>query len=473
MRKVKLVIIGAGTAGLAARREAARHTDDYLLVDPGILGTTCARVGCMPSKVLIQIAEDYHRRLVLPQMGISGELHVDGVKVLEHVRQLRDRFVRSVLEDMDHWTPKHLIRKRARFLDLHTLDLEGDRIEAERIIIATGSAPIVPEPWQKYRSYLTDTDQFFESTSLPRSLAVIGLGIIGLEIGQSLHRLGVKVTGLGQGRSLGGLTDPVLLQYAWNTLGREFPLHEGTVTELMEEHGQLQLENAEGKRFKVDQALVAIGRRPRLEGLGLKECGVPLNDKGIPIFNPSTLEIGETRVFIAGDVNGHRAVLHEAADEGRIAAYNALRDKSLCMKRRVPLTITFSSPQIALVGQSFKELTAHKVDFVRGEQSFEGQGRAIVKHMEMGRIHVYVTPQEGRLLGAEMFCPDAEHLAHLLAWSISSGHCLKDMLSFPIYHPVLEEGLRSALRKAAQLIKDKPDPIELMRCDTPMTAQLS
>ena len=120
MKNYDVAIIGAGTSGLSARREVARLTDSYVVIDEGELGTTCARVGCMPSKVLIQVAEDFHRRGHYDAIGITGgdSLAVDTTRVMSHVRSLRDRFVRGVRNDMESWIGDHLIRKRARFADL-------------------------------------------------------------------------------------------------------------------------------------------------------------------------------------------------------------------------------------------------------------------------------------------------------------------------------------------------------------------
>src|SRR5687768_16157828 len=121
MKRFDVAIIGAGTAGLSARREVAKVTDNYVVIDGGELGTTCVRVGCMPSKVLIQVANDYHRRLVLKEEGIHGaeHLHVNQHEVMAHVRKLRDRFLRAMMTDMAEWTPTHLIRKRAKFAGLN------------------------------------------------------------------------------------------------------------------------------------------------------------------------------------------------------------------------------------------------------------------------------------------------------------------------------------------------------------------
>ena len=125
MKKLDVVIIGAGTAGLSARREIEKKTDSYIVIDDGPLGTTCARVGCMPSKVLIQVADDYHRRLSLAEEGINGAstLSLDGKKVMQHVRKLRDRFVRGVMGGMDEWTDGRLVRGRATLVDKNTVEV--------------------------------------------------------------------------------------------------------------------------------------------------------------------------------------------------------------------------------------------------------------------------------------------------------------------------------------------------------------
>jgi dihydrolipoamide dehydrogenase len=156
-----VAIIGAGTAGLTARAEVSKRTENYVVLDGGILGTTCARVGCMPSKSLIQVANAFHEQLLLKKFKISDKqiAPLDFRKVMMHVRRLRDKFVGGVERGMDSWR-QHLIRKNARFVDVHTLDLGDEKIRAEKIIIATGSRPVVPAAWKKYAKYLVDTDRY-------------------------------------------------------------------------------------------------------------------------------------------------------------------------------------------------------------------------------------------------------------------------------------------------------------------------
>jgi dihydrolipoamide dehydrogenase len=169
----------------------------------------------------------------------------------------------------------------------------------------------------------------------------------------------------------------------------------------------------------------------------------------MPRIDPGTLRIGDLSVFLAGDANGYRPLLHEAADEGHIAGRMAAPDASrsgLC--RRTPLSIVFSSPQVARVGPPVSELDADT--FATGAADFSQQARARMAQTAAGVLRLHAERDTGRLLAAEMCTPGAEHLAHLLALAIERQMTVADMLAMPFYHPVLEEGLRSALRDLAK-----------------------
>ena len=208
-----------------------------------------------------------------------------------------------------------------------------------------------------------------------------------------------------------------------------------------------------------------MGRRPNVDNIGLENLGLEISESGIPKFDPDTFQVQGLPIFIAGDVNGERAILHEASDEGHIVGYNATRDQAQCFKRRTPLAITFCSPNIAVVGKPYRDLVKENIRFNIGEVSFEGQGRSIVMLQEKGHLRVYGERATGRLLGAELFAPHGEHLAHLLAWAISLGLTVHQALSLPFYHPVVEEGLRTALRGLASKSPDACSPLEILRCE--------
>ena len=202
---VDVAILGAGTSGMAAYREVVKHTDRVALIDGGPLGTTCARVGCMPSKLLIAAADAAHEARHTDKFGVStGEVTIDGVAVMDRVRRERDRFVGFVNDAVDSFEDRHLIRQHARFIDDTTLELaDGSRLTARTVIIATGSRPIVPPPFKTAGDRLIVNDDVFDWQDLPRSAAVFGAGVIGLELGQALSRLGVRVHLFGLGNSVG------------------------------------------------------------------------------------------------------------------------------------------------------------------------------------------------------------------------------------------------------------------------------
>lgn len=177
---------------------------------------------------------------------------------------------------------------------------------------------------------------------------------------------------------------------------------------------------------------------------------------------------GQGGVFIAGDVTGDRPLLHEASDAGRIAGDNAARWPEVHHRpRRTPLAVVFSDPQIALAGASHRELTTDGVPFDVGRVSFADQGRSRVMGVNQGALHIYAARGTGRLLGAEMIGPAAEHLGHLLAWSVQRGDTVQQMLDCPFYHPVIEEGLRTALRQLhSDLHLPSPRLEDCMDCDT-------
>jgi dihydrolipoamide dehydrogenase len=295
-------------------------------------------------------------------------------------------------------------------------------------------------------------DDVFEWRSLPRSVAVFGPGVVGLELGQALARLGVRVTMFGVGGVVGPFTDPVVRDYAAQAFAAELPLIADAKDVAVARQGNgvsITYRDVDGKlaSIGVDYVLAATGRAPNVRGLDLARAGVSLDARGLPKFDRHTLQIENSALFIAGDANADVPLLHEAADEGRIAGDNAARFPRVQPgARRSPLAIAFTHPQLATVGSRFADLVPGT--FVTGAASFEDQGRSRVMLRNRGLLHVYADSTSGRLLGAELSGPDAEHLAHLIAWAHQLKLTVQEVLALPFYHPVVEEGLRTALRDA-------------------------
>ena len=451
-RNVDVAVIGAGSAGLSAFRSAKAWTDNVVLIEGGPYGTTCARVGCMPSKLLIAAAEAAHAVKEAHHFGVnSPEPEIDGIAVMNRVRSERDRFVGFVVEGTENIPAEQRIRGYARFLDDHRLEIDDHTIvTAKRIVVATGSSASYPQSWNELGDRLLINDDIFDWQNLPGSVAVFGPGVIGLELGQALSRLGVDVRLFGLGGQFGPLTDPNVMASARGALSTEFYIDDDAKVKRMERVDDgvaIDFVHRDGTVHSiiVDYVVAATGRTPNVAGLALDNTSLPLDERGVPVFDATTMQIGDSHVFIAGDVDNDRPLLHEAADEGRIAGSNAGRYPAVEPGlRRSALAVVFSDPQIAMIGHTFAELEHRNIEI--GEVSFEDQGRSRVMLKNQGLLRIYADTMSGRFLGAEMVGPRAEHIAHLLAWAHQSGLTIAEMLDMPFYHPVVEEGLRTALR---------------------------
>ena len=456
--QVDVAVIGGGTAGLAAYRAAKAHTPSVVLIEGGPYGTTCARVGCMPSKLLIAAAEAVHHIHKAPGFGVhpQGEIRIDGREVMARVKRERDRFVGFVLEGVDSIPAEEKIQGYARFLDAHTLMVDDHtEIQAKRIVIATGSRPSWPAAWNELGDRLIINDDVFEWDDLPGAVAVFGPGVIGLELGQALHRLGVRVIMFGMGGLVGPLTDEAIRDYAAKTINEEFYLDaDAKVEQMFRDGDQVRIRYLDKaglqQEISVDYVLAATGRRANVDKLDIEKSGVEIDNRGIPLADRFTLQTSVPHLFIAGDASNQLPLLHEAADQGRIAGDNAGRFPDIrAGLRRSALSVVFSDPQIAMVGSTLRELNQKYSScgcFEIGEVSFEDQGRSRVMLRNKGLLHVYGEHGTGRFLGAEMMGPNVEHIAHLLAWAHQQQMTISQMLDMPFYHPVIEEGLRTALR---------------------------
>ena len=437
---VDVAIIGAGTAGLAAYRAAKAAGATAVVIESGPYGTTCARVGCMPSKLLIAAAEAAHTVERAGGFGVHATARIDGREVMDRVRRERDRFVGFVLEGVESIPESDRLRGRAGFLSPNRLEVDGQVVEARAIVVATGSRPAIPPMLRGLGDRLVVNDDVFEWETLPRSVAVFGPGVIGLELGQALARLGVRVVILGRGGRVGPITDPAVRAAAIAALTAEVELDPDAHVSRVERVGD-EVEIAyrgpdgEARTERFEYVLAATGRAPNVDGFEL------------PPVDRLTMQAGTLPIFVAGDASNLAPLLHEAADEGRIAGENAARFPDVAPgRRRAPLGIVFTDPQIAIVGGGYAAAASRP--HVAGEVSFDDQGRSRVMLRNRGHLRVYADPESGRFLGAEMAGPDAEHIGHLLAWALQAEMTVAQMLAMPFYHPVIEEGLRTALRDA-------------------------
>lgn len=448
-RRCDVLVIGAGTAGLKAYKAADRHGADVLLVEKGPGGSTCTRVGCMPSKLLIAAGRRAHDARNASACGIRTEtVTVDGPAVLSWMRAERDRFVRSVLDEYHAIPDDRRIQGEARFVGPTTVAVDDVVVEASAVIVATGAHPTVPDGLGVASQLIRTHETIFEIETLPATMAVLGAGPLGLELAQAFARLGVTVTVLDSGRSVGGLKDPATTDAAIEAIGCEVDLHLGVEVSAVPDGDRARVRwhgDEEGETV-VELILVAVGRPPTLEGLDLDKAGVPLDDHGTPTFDERTRRSGDTNVFIAGDAAGNwRPVLHEAARGGRIAGTVAAGGPD---SRPIPsLAIAFTEPNLVEVGTGFDALPPGARI---GHAEMKDNGRATADGEPDGLVRLY-GDTDGALIGASIVGLGAEHLGHLVALGIDRGISVADFADQPWYHPTVEEALQTAARELAGL----------------------
>jgi len=455
---VDVAIIGTGTAGMTAYRAAKAQGAATVVIESAQYGTTCARVGCMPSKLLIAAAEAAHAIHTAGPFGVhAGAVRIDGPAVMERVQRERDRFVGFVLEAVEAIPVHDRLQGRARFTGPCTLQVDDHtEIHAGRIVIATGSTPLRLPQLENVGPGIVTSDDVFYWNDLPASVAVIGTGVIGLELGQALARLGVRVRFYARGGSIANISDPEVLRCASRVLNEELDIAFQTEIVKAEQDGDevvLHVRDALGKESseRFQYVLMAAGRTPNVHDLGLEHTGLERGADGIPVFDARTMQCGTSPIFIAGDANNERPLLHDAADHGKIAGDNAGRFPDVRPGlRRTPIAVAFTEPNIATLGKTYRALCAGgQRKFAVGSVSFENQGRSRVMMQNKGMLRVYAEYGSRQFLGAEMIGPRAEHLAHLLSWACQMRLTVDQMLEMPFYHPVIEEGVRTALRDLA------------------------
>jgi dihydrolipoamide dehydrogenase len=270
---------------------------------------------------------------------------------------------------------------------------------------------------------------------------------LGLELAQAFARLGTDVTLFDEKDKLAAVEDPQVNGQLKAVFGREFDLQLGVKIDVARtgEGATMSWTGPVRGRGVFERVLVATGRPPDLKRLNLDATGLSLNDHGVPLFNRETMQCGNTAVFMAGDADAERPVLHEALAEGALAGHNAATYPKVASTRRtVAFSIMFTDPPLATIGQQ------GDADLITGQSDYRNQGRAKVEARAQGIARIYATRNDATLKGALLFCPGADHLGHLLAWAIESGLDASSLMDRPFYHPTFEEGLKPALRQLCE-----------------------
>ncbi|HEY2702761.1 MAG TPA: FAD-dependent oxidoreductase [Candidatus Dormibacteraeota bacterium] len=427
-----VAVIGGGSAGLSAAAVVAASGRRVVLVEAARLGGECTWNGCVPSKSLIEAARHAHAIGRAPRFGIEATgVTVDFPRVMARVRDTIARI--AGYEDAAHLETAGITVRSGRATLAAPADLrvDGEPVAAGRIVLCTGSRPAIPPvPGLDSVPYLTN-ETLFELTEQPRHLLVIGAGSIGLEMAQAFRRLGSEVTVVDVLDRLLPREDPDIARLAGDALAAEgVRIRLGVRVEAASfEEGIHRLTlrlGAEELSLEGDALLVATGRRPAVEGLGLLAAGVRVEGRGIVVDDRMRTSV--PGILAAGDVTGLYPFTHAAAYQGRIAAGTALGERRRADYRVMPW-VTFTDPEIAHLGLTEPEARRlHGDDVTVAVLPLTAVDRAVIQGEVRGLVKVITGGRPvvghlggGSLLGAHLIGPGAGELVHEFAVAMQTG----------------------------------------------------
>ncbi|WP_258833813.1 dihydrolipoyl dehydrogenase [Peribacillus frigoritolerans] len=450
----RIVIIGGGPAGYVAAITAAQQDKEVLLVVDGPLGGTCLNEGCMPTKSLLKSADTYDLVKNAGQMGIRlspNSIEVDWATVQERKREVISKLVNGIRYLMGKNKIK-VIEGRASILSSNRLRIENENenenevIDASKVIISTGSEPI-PLPFAQFDGeWIIHSGHAMSLPAIPDSLLIVGGGVIGCEFASIYSRMGTEVTVIEMGEKLlPGEDDDITSILHDELMNQGVTVHTSTsVKNINATSKTVYLENSDGKleEIQADYVLVSIGRRPRLNGIGLEENDIDFSRLGISVDD--RMQTSNPSIYACGDVIGGIQLAHVAFHEGRVAALNACGQFAQVNYRAIPRCI-YTSPEIASVGLTEKEARQKYGEIKVGEFAFSANGKAALSNKPVGKVKVLVNPQYNEILG---FSIVGQHATELIGQGTIMLHAeiTADMMEDLVAaHPTLSESIHEAL----------------------------
>lgn len=447
-----MAIIGSGAAAFAAAIAARRLDASVVMVEKGVPGGTCVNTGCVPSKALLAAAEARHVALSAGRFpGLAGtDPPVAFGALIAGKDDLVEAMRASKYVDLAADYGWEIVSGTAHFTTTQSgpaLDINGRScIEADHYVVATGSAPWIP-PIEGLREtgYLTSTTAM-DLDTLPESMIVIGGNAIGLEQGQLFARLGTKVTIVEALDRLAPFEEPEASTAIERVLADEgIAVHTNTTVTAVRRDGNSFVATAGDVEMRAEQLLVATGRRPVTDGLGLDTVGVKIGPNG-EIVTDEQLRTANPRIFAAGDVTGAPQFVYVAAAQGGIAAENALRDVGRSVDYTHLPRVTFTSPAVAAAGLTEAQAVAAGYRVDARVLPLDAVPRAIVNRDTRGMVKLVADADTGRLLGVHAVAERAGELAAAGVYALAAGMTVAQLAN--LWSPYLT--MAEALKLAAQ-----------------------
>jgi len=453
-----LAIIGSGGGAFAAAIAARRRELRVVMIERSTVGGTCVNVGCIPSKALLAAAETRHRAGQERFPGIRTEAGpVDFAALIAGKDEIVDGLRQEKYLDIAAEYGIELLDGTARFIEGPALDVDGRRIEAAHYLVATGAEPAIPDiPGLAGSGYLTSTTAM-ELDHLPAALIVIGGGYVALEQAQPFAHLPTQVTMLVRSK-LARTEEPEVsdtIREAFEAEG--IIVREGATPERVMNNGDALVISVAGRDLRAEQVLVATGRRPRTDDLGLEGVGVELGDGG-EVAVGDDLSTSNPRVWAAGDVTGHPQFVYIAAKHGALVVDNAFGGADRRIDYSALPRITFINPTIASAGLTEAQALEQRVDCSCRTLSLEHVPRGIVSRNTRGLVKVVAERDSGCIVGVHIVGDGAGDVILAGSLAIQTRMTVEQLASGWNPYLTLGEGLHLAAQSFTR------DPSKLSCC---------
>jgi pyruvate/2-oxoglutarate dehydrogenase complex dihydrolipoamide dehydrogenase (E3) component len=440
------IVIGSGQAGNPLSQDLADMGWKVALIERDQIGGTCINTGCTPTKTMVASSQVAHYVRHSAKWGV----HTDGMRVdMSEVVARKNRNVndwRTGQENKirDRAQNLHLYRGQARFIAPHKISVNGEELESERIFINSGTRPLIP-PIQglEQTKYLTNAS-IMDLREIPKHLLILGAGYVGLEFGQMFRRFGSDVTIVDLGdhilphedadvsEALRGILESEGIRFILRASTKRVSGHDGLVN--------LDLEGGGGEdSVRGSHLLVAVGRRPNTDDLGVDKAGIELDSHGYIRVN-ERLETNVPGTWALGDVKGGPAFTHISFNDYQIVYGNLVQHKNLSIKNRIVPYAVFTDPELGRIGMTEQEARASKRPLKIGKIPMDWVARAIEREETAGLMKIVVDAESDRILGAAILSTDGGELVQMFMPVMAAGLPYTVLKGAVYIHPTLTEG---------------------------------
>ena len=463
---MKIAVIGGGPGGYVAAIKAAMLGAEVTVIEKGRVGGTCLNVGCIPTKALLASSSMLMNIKEAKDFGINidGEIKPDFSAIMAR----KDKIVNQLISGIEFLFEKrgvNLVNGFGKLVDKNTVEVtkaDGtvEMINADKIILANGSVPIVPPMFPYNGKNVITSDEVLGLTELPKSMLIVGGGVIGCEIGQFLRTLGTEITIIQRDNQLLSFEDKDVAKQLQRQFKKDkIKVITETGVEACEVVGDDVVSTlSNGKKITTQYVLVAVGRKPNLTNSGVEELGIEMN-RGKIVVNEN-LETNVEGIYAIGDLIDTPFLAHVASKEGIVAVENAFGKNKVVDYTAVPRCI-YTEPEVAAVGKTERQLESEGCEYNVGQFDFRALGKAQAIGHFQGFIKVLAN-SEDKIVGASIVGPHATDLLTELSLAVHLGLTVEQVGDVIHAHPTLSEGLMEALHDVhGECVHAAPKSVEV------------